>query len=265
MVIAAAVENAKKWASSGGTATDVSENLTPPPRNESESTVRKPGLADASSLDAASSATLLDAAPIAISSDSVAARKKARTRKPYPEPSLSQNDSDNSYLVSNVHHSHDGDSPALQSLVKNGDKPSTSLTTPPPNQTATKEALPAKTQPEEESTSSEDEGSTPKKKPAPVSNPDDELDAFLHAPTHPSQKSVLEELPSDSEDEEEDAEREDMEVDEEDEVPNSKRFGHGHSNVMARVGSSSDDDSDSESAATDVLVKANQVGTAHFM
>ena len=265
VVIAAAMEEGKKYASNSGTTTDVSENFNPPLQNKSESTVRKPRLADASSLEAASSVTLLDAASITVTSDSVTACKKVRTRKSRPEPSPSQRDSDSSSLVSNIHHSRNGNSPALQSLVKNVDKLSIPLTAPPPNQKAMKKVLPVKTQPEEESTSSEDEDPTPKKKPAPISDPDDELDAFLHASTHPSQRSVLEDLPSDSEDEEEEVEREDMEVDEEDEVPNSKGFGHGHSNVMAKAGSSSDDDSDSESVPTNALVKANQVGMAHYM
>lgn len=264
VVIAAAMEEGKKYASNSGTTTDVSESFNPPPKNKSESTVRKPRLADASSLEAASSVTLLDAAPITVASDSVIARKKVRTRKSRPEPSPSQSDSDSSSLVSNIHHSRNGNSPALQSLVKNVDKLSTPLTAPPPNQKAVKKSLPVKTKPEE-STSSEDEDSTPKKKPAPISDPDDELDAFLHAPTHLSQRSVLEELPSDSEDEEEEVEREDMEVDEEDEVPNSRGFRHGHSNVMAKAGSSSDDDSDSESVVANALVKANQVGRAHYV
>ena len=246
-VIAAAMEDAKKRTSSGGTTTDVSENLTPPPQNKSGPAVRKPRLADTSSVGAASSATLLDAAPIIVNSDPVAARKEVRTRKSRAEPSLSQGDS-GSY-----------------SLLKNGDKPSTQLTAPPPNQKAMKKSPLAKTQSEEESTSSEGEDSTPKKKPAPVSDPDDELDAFLHAPTHPSQKSVLEELPSDSEDEEEEVEREDMEVDEEDKTPKSKVFGRGQSKMVARGGNSSDDDSDSESVAADALMKANQVGTTSYM
>lgn len=263
MVIAAAVEDARKHASSSGATTDVSENLTPLPQNKSKSMVRKPRLADAPSLGAASSATLLDASPVTVNSDSIAARKGVGTRKSRPGPSLSP-ETDNSSLISDVHRSY-GDLLALRSLVKNGDKPSTPLTAPPPNQEAAKKAPLAKTQPEEESASSEDEDPTPKKKPAPVSDPDDELDAFLYAPTHPSQKSVLDELPSDSEDEEEEAEREDMEVDEEDEVPNSKAFGHGHSNVMTRAGSSSDDDSDSESVAASTVPKANQVDMAHYM
>jgi len=263
VVIAAAVEDARKRASSSGATTDVSENLTPLPQNKSKSTVRKPRLADASSLGAASSATLLDATPVTVNSDSIAARKGVGIRKSRPELSPST-ETDSSSLVSNVRRGY-GDLLALRSLVKNGDKPSIPLTAPPPNQKAVKKAPLAKTQPEEESASSEDEDPTPKKKPAPVSDPDDELDAFLHAPTHPSQKSVLDELPSDSEDEEEEAEREDMEVDEEDEVPNSKVFGHGHSNVMTRAGSSSDDDSDSESVAVDTVAKANQVDMAHYM
>jgi hypothetical protein len=262
MVIAAGLEEERKFASSGRT-TDVSENFTPPPQNKSESTARKPRVADASSLEATSSATLLDAAPITVNSDSVTARKNVKTGKSRPQPSPSQRDNDSSSLVSSAHHSYVGDSPALQSLIKNGDKPGTLLTAPPPNQKAMKKVLLAKTQPEEESTSSGDEDSTPKTKPPPLSDPDDELDVFLHATTHQSQKSVLELLPIDSEDEEEEVEREDMELDEEDEVPNLKGFGHGHS--MARAGSSDDDDSDSESVDTNALVKANQVGIAHCM
>ena len=264
VVIAAAVEDARKRASSSGATTDVSENFTPLPQNKSKSTVRKPRLADASSLGAASSATLLDASPVTVNSDSIAARKGVGTRKSRSEPSPSP-ETDNSSLISDDHRSYYGDLLALRSLVKNGDKPSTPLTAPPPNQEAVKKAPLAKTQPEEESASSEDEDPTPKKKPAPAPDPDDELDAFLQAPTHPSQKSVLDELPSDSEEEEEEAEREDMEVDEEDEVPNSKAFGRSHPNVMARAGSSSDDDSDSESAAASTVAKVNQVDMTYYM
>ena len=268
-VIAAAMENAKKRASTSGTTTDVSENFTPPPQNKSESTARKPRLADASSLEPASSATLLDTiapAPTTVESDSVATRRKVRTGNLRAGASPPLRDSDNSSLVSRIHHSLRGNSPAVPSLLKNVGKSSAPLTTPPPNQKAMEKPPPAETQPEEESTSSEGEGSaTPKKKPALVSDPDDELDTFLHAPTHPSQKSVLEELPSDSEDEEEEVEREDMEVDEEDEAPKSKLSGHGRLKVTVRAGSSSDDDSDSESVAVDVLVEANQVGTAGYV
>jgi len=268
-VIAAAMENAKKRASTSGTTTDVSENFTPPPQNKSESTVRKPRLVGASSLEPASSTTLLDTtapAPTTVGSASVSARKKVRTRKSRVGASPPLMDSDGSSLVSDIHHSLRRDPPALPSLLKNLGKPNAPLTAPPPNQKAMKKPSPAEKQPEEESTSSEDEDSTtPKKKPAVVSDPDDELDAFLHAPTHPSQKSVLEELPSDSEDEEEEVEREDMEVDEEDGTPKSKFSGHGRSKVTVRAGSSFDDDSDSESDAAHVLVKPNQVGTAGYM
>ena len=261
-VIAAAMEDAKKRASTSGTTTDVSESFTPPPQNKSESTVRKPRLVDAPSLEPASSTTLLDITapePTSVGPDSISSRTKARTRKSREKalPFLK----DDSTQVSSDHRSIGDDSPVLPSLIKNGDKLSTPLTAPPPNQKAVKKFSPAGTQPEEESTSSEGEDSaTPKKKLAPVSDPDDELDAFLHAPTHPSQKSVLEELPSDSEDEDEEEEREDMEVDEEDEAPRSKLSGHAQLKVMARVGSSSDD-SDSDSVAADALVKADRVGT----
>ena len=290
-VIAAAMEDAKKRASASGTTTDVSENLTPPPQIKSESTARKPRLADASGLEPASSTTLLDAAVPALKtggSDSVAAPKKARVRKSRAGVSPSLKGGDSTSLVSSIHHSLDDDSPALQPQPKNGDKlsdlpdsqskrlPTTSpvsatraqLTTPPPIQMAVGKPLPAETN-TEESTSSEDEDSaTPKKKLAPVSDPDDELDAFLHVPTHPSQRSVLEELPSDSEDEEEEVEREDIEVDEEDGASKPKRFGHEQLKVLARAGNSSDDDddddSDPESVVVDTLVKADQVGrTSH--
>jgi len=283
-VIAAAMEVAKQRTSVSGTTTDVSENFTPPPQNRSESTAKKPGLADASSLEPASSATLLDAfvpSVKTVDSDSVAAPKKARARKSRTGALPPLVGRDNSSLVSNVHHSLDGDPPPLPPLLKNGDGvsglpgsqpkrlPTTSpvsaerapLAAPPPNQKAVKAPPLAETQPEEESSSSEDDDSaTPKKKPAPVSDPDDELDAFLHAPTHPSQRSVLEELPSDSEDEEDEVEREDMEVDEEDEAPKPKRSGHGQSKVMVKTRSSSDDVSDPESVVIDTLGKPVQVG-----
>ena len=279
-VIAAAMENAKKRASTSGTTTDVSENLTPPPQNKSESTVRKPRLTDASSLEAASSKTLLDTtapAPATVDSDSVVARTKGGIGKPRAGALPFLKGSHSSPPASNVYHSLYGSSPALPPLLKNGDNssqptesrlkhPSMSspvpATAPPPNQKAIRKPLPTKTPPEErpESTSEDEDSATPKKKPGPVSDPDDELDAFLHAPAHPSQRSVLDELPSDSEDEEEEVEREDMEVDEEDEVPKSKRSGHGQLKVAVRTGSSSDDDSDSVSVVSDALVKANQVG-----
>ena len=262
-VIAAAMEDAKKRASSGGTGTDVSESFTPPPQKKFESTVREPRLVDASSLEPASSATLLDATQTTVDSDSIAVRTKVRTRKSRKEAAPFLIDSDSSSMAPNAHRGVDGDSPTLTPLLKKGGKSSTPLTAPPPNQKAMKKPLLAEKQPEEESISSEDEYSTPKKKPAPISDPNDELDAFLHAPAHPSQRSVLEELPSDSEDEEEEVEREDMEVDEEDEDPKSKlsRRGQLKVKVMARAGGSSDDDSDSESVDDDVLVNASQVCT----
>ena len=263
-VIAAAMEVAKKRASSGGT-TDVSENFTPPPQNKFESTIRKSRLADASSLEAASSATLLDTVPITASSGSVTARKKARTGKSHAEASPYLRNSGSSSLVPSVQDNLRDNSPALSSLSKKGGKPSVPITAPPPNQKAIKGHSPVETQLGDASTSSEDEDSTPKKKPAPVSDPDDELDAFLHAPAHPSQKSVLEELPSDSEDEEEEVEREDMEIDEGNGAPKAKGSVHGKLKVMARAGSSSSNDSDSDSVTADALVKANQVGTANYM
>lgn len=263
-VIAAAMEDAKKRASSGGT-TDVSETFTPPPQNKFESTIRKPRLADAPSLEATSSATLLDTAPIAVGSGSVTARKKARTRKSHTETSSPLRDSGSSSLVPNTQDNLRDNSPALSSLSKKGSKLSVPLTTPPSNQQAMKERSPVGTQLGGGSTSSEDEDFAPKKRGALVSYPDDELDAFLHAPTHPSQRSVLEELPSDSEDEEVEVEREEMEMDEEDGAPRSKGFGHGQSKVTARAGSSSDNDSDSESVTADAFVKANQVGMENHM
>lgn len=263
-VIAAAMEDAKKRASSGGT-TDVSENFTPPPQNKFESTIRKSRLADASSLEAASSATLLDTVPITAGSGSAIARKKVRTSKSHAEASPYLRNRGSSSLVPSVQDNLRDNSPALSSLSKKGGKPSVPLTAPPPNQRAMKKPSPVETLLGEASTSSEDEDSTPKKKPAAVSDPDDELDVFLHAPTHPSQKSVLEELPSGSDDEEEEVEREDMEIDEEDGASKSKGSGHGQLKVMARTASSSDDDSDSESVTADALVKANQVGTVNYM
>ena len=257
-VIAAAMEDAKKRASSGGTTTDISENLTPPPQNKSESTIRKLGFASASSLGAASSATLLDAAPVAPNPDSIAASVKVRGRVARrTEPYTPDSDWDGSISVGWGR----DDSPALLPTFKGRDKLSTLLTAPPPNQKVTKKILLAKTE-LEESTSSEDEDPAPKKKPAPVTDPDDELDAFLHGSAHPSQKSVLEELPSDSEDDEEEVEREDMEANEEEEVLDSKGFRHGRSKLIARARSSSDDDSDSESVVAGALVKGDRVGTA---
>lgn len=278
-VIAAAM---RKHASASGTTTDVSENLTPPPQNKSESTVREPRLADASSLEPASSTTLLDTTPTTVDPDSVVPLTKVRIRKsqragvlPFPRES-------NSSPVSNTHHSLNDDSPALPPLLKSRDKPSNlsrsrpkrpsspvsttsaPLASLPPNQKAIKKPSPTTTQPEE-STSSEGEDSvTPKRKPAPVSDPDDELDAFLHAAAHPSQKSVLEELPSDSEDEEDEVEREDMEVDEEEEASKFKWSGHGQSKVMGGI-VDSDDDSDSESVTVDALAEAAQVGRVSYM
>ena len=287
-VIAAAMENAKKRASVSGTTTDVSENFTPPPQNRSESTARKPRPAGVSSVEPAPSATLPDTIVPAVAtadSDSVVAPAKVRTRKSRVGALPFTRESGSSFLVSNAHPSPDDDSPASQPLLNRGNKPddlpgsrskrppmsspvsatSVLLSAPPPNQKAIKKTSPATTQPEE-STSSEDEDSlTPKKRPAPISDPDDELDAFLHAPTHPSQKSVLEELPSDSEDEEEEVEREDVEVDEEDEAPKSKWRGHGQLGVMGRTGNSSDDDSDSESVAAGPSVKADQVGETDYV
>jgi len=284
-VIAAAMGVAKQRtsASASGTTTDVSETFTPPPQDKSESTARKSGLAETSSLEPASSTTLLDAfvpAVKTVDSGSVAAPKKAIVRKSRTGVLPSLVDRDSISLVSNVQHSLN-DRPPLPPLLTDGDKssdlpdnrskrlptvPAVSVTkaqlaAPPPNQKAVKAPSPTEAQPEEESTSSEEEDSTtPKKKPAPVSDPDDELDAFLHAPTHPSQRSVLDELPSDSEDDEEEAEREDMEVDEEDEAPKPKRSGHGQLKAMVKARSSSSDDSDPESVVVDTLVKAAQVG-----
>ena len=286
-VIAAAMEDAKQRASASGTTTDVSENFTPPPQNKSRSTAGKPRLAEASSLEPASSTTLLDASVPAVKtvdSDSVVAPKKTIARKSRTSVLPSLGDSDGISLTPNVHHTLNDDPSPLPPLLKNGDVfgnllgsqskrlPTTSpvsatraqLAAPPPNQKAVKARSPAETQPEEESTSSEEEDSTtPKNKPAPVSDPDDELDAFLQAPAHPSQRSVLDELPSDSEDEEE-VEREDMEVDEEDEAPKPKRSGHEQLKVMVKTGSSSDDDSDPESVVVDTLVKAVQVGRISY-
>jgi len=261
-VIAAAM----KRGSTAGTTTDVSENFTPPPRNNSESTVGKSRPANASSLEPASSTTLLDTtapAPRAVDSDAIAVRKRVGPMKSHIEVSPFLKDGDDSSLASNVHPDSDEDPPASRPLLKSGAKPSALPTATPPIQKAMKD-LPAKAQPEESASSEDGDSATPEKKPAPVSNPDDELDAFLYAPMHPSQKSVLEELPSDSEDEEEEAEREDMEVDEEDEVHGSKRFGRGQSKVIARAGSSSDN-SDSESVAADTLVKADQVSTTSYV
>ena len=282
-VIAAAMEDAKKRASTSGTTTDVSENFTPPPQNKSESTARKPKLADTSSLEPTSSTTLLDAivpAMKTVDSDSVTAPKKARVRKSHPGVLPSLKDSDSAPLASNAHHSLHDDPPVLPPSLKIGyrlsdlprsrsERPATispvsatraRLSAPPPSQGAVNKSSPAETQPEESASEEDEDSATPKKKPAPVSDPDDELDAFLHAPTHPSQRSVLEDLPSDSEDDEEEVEREDMEMDEEDEGPKSKWSGHGQLKVMGRTRSSSDDDSDPESVVSDVLVKADQVG-----
>jgi hypothetical protein len=284
-VIATAMKDAKKRASTTGTTTDVSENSTPPPQNKPKPAVRKPRLPDASSLEPASSATLLDTAapaPTTVGSDSVAAHKKGRTKKSHAEGSPFLRRSDTSSVVSDIHHTLDDDSPALSPLLRNGGKPTdpdgsrskrppmSSLVStasappipPPPNQKAIKKPSLPKAQPEEES-SSEDDSPTPKKKLAPISDPDDELDAFLHAPTHPSQRSVLEALLSDSEEEEEEAEREDMEVDEEDEPLTSK--WPGRVKAMARVGSSPDDDSDFESVTSNAPVKAGQVGTTSYL
>ena len=282
-VIAAAMEDAKQRSSASGTTTDVSENFTPPPQNKSESTARKSRLADASSLEPASSATLLDAfVPTVktVDSGSVAAPKKMRGGKSRTGTFPSLVDSDSTSLVSNVHHSLDKDPPPLPPSPQNGDKSSylpgnqskrlqtspvsaarAKPTAPPPNQKAVKTPLPAETRPEGDSTPpGEEDFATPKKRPAPVSDPDDELDAFLHAPAHPSQRSVLDELPSDSEEDEEEVEREDMEMDEEDEAPKSKRSGHGRLGVVVKTRSSSDDDTDPESVAVDTPVNAVQVG-----
>ena len=238
-VIAAAMQNAKKRMSASEATSDVGESVTPPPQTKSQSAVRRH--ANASRLGIASSAKFSDvsvSAPNTMDSDSTSTRKKARKRK------LGY------------------DSPFLPPSLKSGAKLSTSITPPPPNQEAMQKPSHAKPRSEEESTPPEDEDSdTPKRKPLPVSDPDDELDAFLHAPTHPSQKSVLEELQFDSEDEDEEVEREDMEVDEEDEAPKSKGTGHGRFKVTARAISFSDDDSDSESVASDVSVRASKVGT----
>ena len=267
-VIAAAMLDAKSRTSTSGTSTDVSENLTPPPEKKSEPMVRKPMLADASSLEAASSATLLDAfAPAhkTVNSDSATGRGKATARKPPAKGSQPPKKSDNSSVVSNVHgRLGDGSLPPSSSL-KNGVKLSIPLTSPPPNQKVMQKNPHTNPQPEEESTSEDGDSDTPKKKPAPISDPNDELDAFLHAPANPSQKSVLEGLPSDSEGEEEEAEREDLEVDEEDDAKKSKGTGHGESKVVARTESSSDGDSDSESVATDALMDANQVGVVDYV
>ena len=93
---------------------------------------------------------------------------------------------------------------------------------------------------------------------SPIFNPDDELDAFLYAPVTSSQKSILEDLPSDSEVEEEEMEREDMEVDEDDDAGKQKGTGYQQLKVIGRVKSSADDsDSDSDSLDTP---RANQVG-----
>lgn len=287
-VIAAAMENAKKRGSTSGATTDVSENFTPPPQNKSEPTVGKPRLVDASSLEPASSTTLLGTvspAATALDSDSAAARKKVRTRKSHAGPLSFLKDRDGIPLVQNVRRVLGGNSPVLPSWLKSGDKPvdppasrpkrplpsspaqttGAQPTAPPPNRMAMWEPPPIETQPEG-STSSEDEDYiTPKKKPAPISDPDDELDAFLHAPAHPSQRSVLEELPSDSEDEEDEVEREDMEVDEEEEAPKPKWSGHGQLKMVAGVSSPSDDDSDSESIAVDALVTVDQVGRTGYL
>ncbi|KAF9653914.1 hypothetical protein BDM02DRAFT_3182353 [Thelephora ganbajun] len=253
-VIAAAMEDAKKRASISGTTTDVSESFTPPPQNKSESTVRKPRLPDASSLEAASSTTLLDtnAPPSkATGFDSATTRRKLKPRKACTEALTFLRDNSSPTSISSEGYTE------LLSLFKNGNKPSALLTAPPPNKKVMKKPLHVKTQPEESTSPEGEESDTLKKKPAPVSDPDDELDAFLLALMHPSQKSVLEELPSDSEDEEEEVEREDMEVDVEDDAPKSK--GTGQLKDIARAGSSSDDGNDSESVAVDALVKADRI------
>lgn len=263
-VIAAAMLNAKTRTSTSGTTSDVSENLTPPLQKNSESILRKPKLTDASSLEVAHSTTLLNASAPAqrtVDSDSVIDRKKARARKSHAKGSLSSK-SDNSSLVSSVHGKLGPDSSPSPFPLKNGAKLSIPSTTPPPNQKTTQRPSPVKAQREEESTSEDEDSDTPKKKPAPVTDPDDELDAFLHAPTNSSQKSVLENLPSDSEAEEEEAEREDVEIDEEGDVPKSK--GVGYKQLKARTESSSTD-SDSESVAADALVNTKQVGMASFV
>lgn len=252
-VIAAAMLDAKSRTSTSGTTTDVSDNLAPPPQKKTESMVRKPRLADVSMLEAASLTTALDAsAPIQkiADSDSVIGRMKANTRKPRAEGSQSLKRIGNSVLVSNVHNRLDEGFPPPSSLPKNGTKSDTPAVAP--------HSL-LKAQSEEESDSEDHDLSTPKKQPAPVSNPEDELDAFLHAPTDPSQKSILEGLPSDSEEEEEEAEREDIEVDEEDDGAKSKGTWRERLKAMARAESSSNSDSGSESVAPDALVNANQV------
>lgn len=257
-VIAAAMQHAKDRASTSST--DVSENLTPPPRKKSEPTPRKSRLADAPGLEAGSSTTLLEAfvpAPKSVDSDSTTARKKSRARKSRVEASQLLTRDDDPSLASSVPSSPDNSSPTPLPLPKNRTKSTTPLTAPPPNQRAIQKPPQAKARPQ--STSSEDEDSdTPKTKPVPISDPDDELDAFLHAPTNSSQKNVLEDLPSHSEDDDDDeVEREDVEMDEEDESPRSKGMRQEQLKVMAKVESSSDDDSESESVADVALVKAS--------
>jgi hypothetical protein len=256
-VIAAAMQRAENCASTSGT--DVSENLTPPPRKKSEPTVRKSRLADTSGLEAGSSTTLLEAfAPAlkSVDSDSSTVRKKARARKSHVEaPQLLKRTDD----PPDVQSTPDGTSPTPLPLPKNKAKSITPFTAPPPKQKAMQKPPQAKAPPE--STSSEgDESDIPKTKTVPISDPDDELDAFLHAPTTLSQKSILEDLPSHSEDEEDEVEREDLEMDEEDEAPRSKGTKQEQLKVMAKVESSSDEDSDTESVAGEALLKATQVG-----
>lgn len=236
-VIAAAMQDAKKRASTSWTTTYASENLTPPSRKNPKAAAKKTGPADAPGPKAGSPTTLLGAivpAPKTVDSDSTTARKKTRTGKPHAA------------------------SPELPSLPKNRAKSSTPLTAPPPNQKAMQKSPQARTRSGGDTSSEDEDSVTPRKKPAPISDPSDELDAFLHAPTNSSQKSILEDLPSDSEEEEE-VEREDVEVDEEDEVPRPKGKGREQLKAMARAESSSDD-SEPESVASDPSAKANQVG-----
>lgn len=267
-VIAAAMLDAKTRTSSSGATTDVSENLTPPPQKKTKPIARKSRLVDASSLGAASSTTLLDAfvpAQKAVDSDSATGRKKARTRKSHAKELQPLKKSDNSTLVLSSHNRIDSDSPPPLPSSKSGADSSIPLAAPPSNQKGIQKPSRVGARPEGESTSEDEDSDTPKKKPVPISDPDDELDAFLQAPANPSQKSVLEDLPSHSESEEDDMEREDIEVDEEDDVPKSKGTGHGQLIAIARPEGSSGSGSDSESVAPDVLVNAKQVGVASYV
>lgn len=270
-VIAAAMLDAKTRSSTNGATTDVSENLTPPPQKKSKSMTRKPRPADSSGLGTASSATLLDTSTLTqrtADSDSVTGRKKTRTRKSDAKGTQSLRKNDGSSPVSNVRNRLDRDSPPPPSLFKKGTRLSVPLTAPPPNQKTTQKPSRVQVHPDEESSSEDEDSGTPKKKPALISDPDDELDAFMHALANPSQKSVLDDLPSDSEVEEEEAEREGMEVEEEDDAPKSKGSGYRELKVLAlkvmgRTESSSNGDSDSEPVAADASVNLNQVGMTY--